>query len=112
LGIAVKEGKLGFNIQLLKEEAFLKTSEVFRYIDVHKEAKKISLKPNSLCFTYCQIPIVFQLADKEGIEVHQRSASVVKFDSLQLDKETSNNLFERNGKIEQLVVSINKSSLR
>ena len=112
LGIAVKEGKLGFNIQLLKEEAFLKTSEVFSYIDVHKEAKKIPLKPNSLCFTYCQIPIVFQLADKEGIEVQQNSASVVKFDSLQLDKETSNNLFERNGKIEQLVVSINKSSLR
>ena len=112
LGIAVKEGKLGFNIQLLKEEAFLKTSEVFSYIDVYKEVKKIPLKPNSLCFTYCQIPIVFQLADKEGIEVQQNSASVVKFDSLQLDKETSNNLFERNGKIEQLVVSINKSSLR
>jgi hypothetical protein len=112
LGIAVKEGKLGFNIQLLKKDAFLKTSEVFSYIDVHKEAKKIPLKPNSLCFTYCQIPIVFQLADKEGIEVQQTSASVVKFDSLQLDKETSNNLFERNGKIEQLVVSINKSSLR
>jgi len=90
----------------------LKTSEVFRYIDVYKEVKKIPLKPNSLCFTYCQIPIVFQLADKEGIEVQQNSASVVKFDSLQLDKETSNNLFERNGKIEQLVVSINKSSLR
>ena len=112
LGVVVREGRLCFEMPLLKKEAFLNAPKVFKYVDVHKEKKEISLEANSLCFTYCQIPIVYQLAQKEGIALHLSNESTVKFEALNLDQKTSKNFFERNGKIEKLIVFINSSSLR
>ena len=108
LGVFVNEGKLMFNPGLLQTKEFLKAPKTFNYTNVNKEAKHIELQPDSLCFTYCQIPIIYKLSDKENLEVVFNNNEHKAFDSLSLDTETSKSIFERQGKINQIIVALKK----
>jgi len=108
LGVYVTGGKLLFNARLLRIEEFLKSSKTFKYIDVNKEAKNIELEKDSLCFTYCQIPIIYKLSSKEHLTVVFNQDTELEFDTLELDSQTSKKVFERTGEINQIIVSLVK----
>ena len=59
LGVEIKEGILSFNPTMLRNEEFLKTQEMFRYVNISKEKSLLKIEKNSLCFTYCQVPIIY-----------------------------------------------------
>ncbi|MDP3312079.1 hypothetical protein [Lutibacter sp.] len=107
LGVFVKNGKLLFNPRLLRIGEFLKESKIFTYININREVKEIELEKDSLCFTYCQIPIIYKLSEKEGLKVAFRNDSILEFESLHLDLKTSKMVFERTGEITQIVVYLN-----
>jgi hypothetical protein len=108
LGVFVKDGKIIFNPRLLRESEFVKTPKTFNYTAISKEEKSINLKEGSLCFTYCQVPIVYSLSNKNCIEVVFNDNSNVVFDSLSLDEVTSTEVFNRTNKINHIKVSIIK----
>ena len=105
LGVFIKEGKLHFNPKLLLKEEFLKKPETIRYFDVRGKEKEIALEKGSLCFTYCQVPIIYKLSDKESIEI-VHSDTTMKLDNLVLSKVFSKKVFERTGEIDQIIVSL------
>ncbi len=107
LGVFVKDGRLHFKPELLLPEEFLKESETFRFIDVNGQENEIILEKDSLCFTYCQIPVIYKLSKKEGIEI-EHSDSNMELDNLILSKVLSKKVFERTGEISQIIVSIKK----
>jgi hypothetical protein len=109
LGVFVKNGNVQFNPRLLRGHEFLKASRTFNYFDIDKELKKIELEAKSLCFTYCQVPIIYKLASKNGIDVINKNGSIVNFEELILDKESSNQLFNRTGEIEQIIVFLKEN---
>jgi len=108
LGVFVKGGKLLFNPRLLRIGEFLKESKVFKYTDINKEVKEIELEKNALCFTYCQIPIVYKLAENEGLAVVLNEGPDLEFKALSLDSEISKKVFERTGEITQIIVYLVK----
>ncbi len=108
LGVFVKEGKLFFNPALLRNEEFLKTTATFTYTTVNQEVKNISIDEDSLCFTCCQVPIIYKLAQNDGITLHFNDSTNQQIDGLSLDSDNSSKLFERTGEIERLVVSLSK----
>ncbi len=108
LGVFVQEGELLFKPHLLRKEEFLKHSQTFQYIDVNKEPKEIQLEEGSLCFTYCQVPVVYQLSKKEGIKIMSDDRAIQENDVLKLDKETSALIFNRSGDINRIIVAIQK----
>jgi len=108
LGVYVSDGKLLFNARLLRLEEFLESSKIFKYIDVNKEAKNVELEKDSLCFTYCQIPIIYKLSNKEGLKVVLNQGTAIEFDTLELNSETSKKVFERTGEISKIIVSVVK----
>jgi hypothetical protein len=108
LGVSVKDGRLMFDPRLLRKEEFLKAPESFRYIDANMMAKDIEVKEDSLCFTYCQIPIVYKLGSKGGMRVDFTDGNLREFSELSLDAVTSKKVFERTGEINQIIVSIIK----
>ena len=108
LGVFVKEGKLFFNPQLLRKEEFLNKPNTFKYNNINSQAKEISLEKDSLCFTYCQIPIIYKLANKEGLEVIFNEGSKVELNNLNLDLEISKKVFERTGEVNQIIVHLVK----
>ncbi|WP_299667774.1 hypothetical protein [uncultured Polaribacter sp.] len=108
IGVFVKEGKLQFNPKMLRREEFLTTSKEFNYIHLDGNKNSLTLDKNTLCFTYCQVPVVYQLCDKNGIQVSFEDNSTKEIDSLQLDSETSKQLFERTGSVRNIRVHIKK----
>lgn len=108
LGVFVVKGKLQFNPKLLRKEEFLNTDEVFRYVTVDGEPKEISLTANSLCFSYCQIPIVYKRMDKKGLVVLFKDGTSKNYNDLYLDNDLSRKVFKREGTIEQIIVHIPK----
>ena len=108
LGVSVKNGKLQFRPDLLRKEEFLKEQDKFKYTALSKQEKEIVLEQKSLCFTYCQIPIIYKLSAKNKLEVIYDDKSVMEFENLALDEKTSNQIFGRTGEISQLIISFNE----
>jgi len=106
--VFVKNGELQFNPRLLRNREFLDAPVVFKYTDITNQVKEIELEKGSLCFTYCQIPIVYKLSEENQIKVVFNNGETLNFDTLILNKEQSQNIFSRTGKIEKLIVSLNK----
>jgi hypothetical protein len=106
LGAFVKSGKLSFNPKLLRTNEYLKEATSFHYKSIDKKVKEIIIDINALCFTYCQIPIIYKLGDTENLKVVFNDSNSVDFKSLSLDKTISKKIFERTGEIEHIIVSI------
>ncbi|MBT8292084.1 MAG: hypothetical protein KJN70_02330, partial [Eudoraea sp.] len=108
LGVMVNKGKLQFKPDLLRKEEFLQKGGSLTYTDLNKQQKELNLEENSLGFTYCQIPIIYKLAEKENLEVVFSEDSILEHDELLLDEATSKKVFERTGEINRIIVSIKK----
>lgn len=112
LGVFVKEGRLHFNPCLLRKNEFLNASKTFEFVDVEGTVKQLELNQGSLCYTYCQVPIVYVLSEEEKLEVMYNNHTTSSFDSHWLDKETSEKLFNRSGEIGHIRVNVKTKNLR
>ncbi|MCL6266311.1 hypothetical protein M3P07_07435 [Flagellimonas sp. 2012CJ39-3] len=112
LGVYVEEGKLCFNPGLLRKEEFKNGVDTFDYIDVEGFSRQLVLDKDSLCFTYCQVPITYKISDEEGTDVLFKDNKVSHFGTLELDRETSEKIFKRTGNVNQIRVNIRAKKLR
>ncbi len=112
LGVFVRAGRLCFHPTLLRKEEFTEQPEIFDYLDVHSAKQQIQLQKGSLCFTYCQAPIIYQLAERDGIEVIQSNHTPIQLDSLELDATISQKVFARTGEVLRIYVQIHSHRLR
>jgi hypothetical protein len=112
LGVIVENGILHFNPCLLRKDEFTVKTRNFHYVDIHKEHKKFAPEIGSLCFTFCQVPIIYRLAIESSMEISKRDQTTVSCDSLHLDAETSNHIFNRTGEVSQITVYIKESLLK
>ena len=108
LGVFVKQGEIYFNPRLLRKEEFLRKPKTFTYVNIDKEKSEIEVQRNSLCFTYCQIPVVYEQGDKKGLKLVLKNGEVIESSELNLDTITSKKVFQRTGEIRQIIVSILK----
>lgn len=108
LGVCVKDGKVGFNPRLLRRNEFLPAPSTFKYQSINNESKELQLQEDSLSFTFCQVPVIYKLSDKEGIKVDFNKDLVLEFNGSNLDSQTSSKLFKRTGEISQITVTIKK----
>ncbi len=112
LGVFVKNGRLHFNPVLLRKSEFLQEAKVFEYVDVRQESRQLPLEKGSLCFTCCQVPIVYTLSAENRLTiVYQNGRSAILGD-LTVDKNNSRQIFERTGEIVRINVHIEASILK
>jgi hypothetical protein len=111
LGVFVKDGQLGFDPCMLRKSEFLTKKQFFNYIDVQGKTIELPLEEKSLCFTYCQVPVVYKLANENSLEVIA-SNGVSTFEKLYLDTTHSQKVFSRTGEIIRIVVQIKQENLR
>jgi hypothetical protein len=112
LGVVVKKGKICFEPTLLRKDEFLKKEKAFSYVDLTSKQKELLLEPDSLGFTYCQVPVVYKISDDDSIEVLQNDASRTVIKGSVLSKDLSGSIFLRKGEVLQVNVSIAKKNLR
>lgn len=111
LGVFVKEGKLFFQPCLLRKKEFLTQSKTASSVDVYFKQHPLHLEIGSLCFTYCQVPVIYKIAADEGLEVIYSDGKKKKFNTLNLDETTSKKVFERTGEIFLITVSLKENGL-
>ncbi len=111
LGVSLKNGSLVFNPCLLRKEEFLKEAKKFEYWKINGEKELISLSEESLAFTVCQVPVVYQIGDRNSISIITDD-NTVQLEGLILDHASSQSIFNREDKIKYLKLSILSSILK
>ena len=112
LGVFVKDGCITFNPCLLRANEFLTEPRTYRFIDIHHNEQHIPLEPQSLAFSYCQVPVVYRIADNSSIEVVLQDTHNMLIEGLELNKDFSNRIFNRSGEVRQLIVNLTKDLLK
>ena len=112
LGVFFRDGRLCFDPCLLRKEEFVEQPETFEYVDIYSAKQQIALEAGSLCFTCCQVPVIYQLAEREGIEAKHKNQASTRFDSLELDPDTSKKVFARTGEVLMVTVQVNAKRLK
>ena len=112
LGVFVKDGKINFRPGLLKKDEFLKSSKTFQYVDINQKSREIPLIANTLAFTYCQIPVIYRIAESEGIELFYINGNSSSTDELSLDRNASHQIFNRTGEIDRIQVNLKENLLK
>ncbi|MEJ6786381.1 MAG: hypothetical protein ACKVLH_00475 [Bacteroidia bacterium] len=112
LGVFVKDAKLYFNPCLLKKDEFTIKPRVFNYVDINLQNNKVEMETGSICFTYCQVPVIYTMADSNKLAVSYSDGSIKDFDNLTLDSATSSQIFERIGEVQQITIQLDKSILK
>jgi len=112
LGVFVQNGRLYFNPCLLRKNEFTIQDRNFHYVNTHKEHNDYAPHVGSLCFTYCQVPIIYRLANQDSMEVTRKDHSITTFETLHLDAESSSQIFNRTGDIVQITVYVSEATLK
>jgi hypothetical protein len=106
LGGHVEQGKLSFVPTLIRPSEFLVDEAIFRYRDIAGKPQSISLRPESFGYTICQVPVVCRLSKKESITITYASGRKEDIEGLQLSRETSQHIFNRDGHIHRIDISL------
>ena len=106
LGVVVENQQIHFRSLLLRREEFLTAPSDFIYYDVAGAKRRLPLKPGELCFTYCQVPVIYRLAQKDSITVLQFNGTRRRAGALCLEAAVSREVFERTGKVARIEVCL------
>lgn len=105
LGIYVQDGIISFNPILLRQEEFLSEPSIYNYFDVNGDKKELKLEPQSIVYTYCQVPVIIKKSGKNALKILSKKGTI-ELNSTSLDVEQSNSIFERSGQVEKIIVEI------
>ncbi|MEC7567572.1 MAG: hypothetical protein VYA01_01020, partial [Bacteroidota bacterium] len=102
-GVYAKGGKLFFNSTIIRTEEYLEEDKEFVFYDVNNKKQILTIPKHALCFTYCQVPVVYHnQSNANGVELVLSNGELKKIDQYHLDPDDAANLFSRNGKISQI----------
>ena len=112
LGCFIDNGQLEFNPKLLRRSEFLTEKRDFTFINIYKQKIHATVDKNQLAFTYCQVPVIYNLVDKEWqIEVELNDGSNEKFKGRKISKRLSRQVFKRTGNVRRIRLACPTSEL-
>jgi len=108
LGFYVNNGKITFEPTVLRKSEFIDEEKSFKFVNLDNEITYMDLNANSLAFTVCQVPIIYNLSDKEDIKIIANDGSEEIIDGHELNFEHSQNIFNRTNLIKAVHVRVSK----
>jgi hypothetical protein len=106
LGVSVQGGTLRFAPSLLRVEEFLSAPAEFAYVDAAQQTRTLSLPSNSLAFTLCQVPVIYERGAEAALEATLADGRTVAMPGNCLDAATSRSILGRDGQMERLRVTV------
>ncbi len=112
LGVRVRGGVLSFRPFLLRATDFLCRTAPFHYFDIAGQEETWDLPAGSLAFTYCQVPVVYELGgDKPWLEARLNDGTTHHVEGTTLSTALSDEIFGRTGKVRRLRVGVPRAWL-
>ena len=106
LGVRVTGGQVAFQPTLLREREFLNEVATLDFYGVSGKAESVTLQPEQLGFTYCQVPVVYSKGGSGSATVTFSSGKQEIFKDGQLDADVSASLFMKLGDVARIDVSV------
>ncbi|MCC5942400.1 MAG: hypothetical protein JJU37_12745 [Balneolaceae bacterium] len=111
LGLTVENGELGFEPLLLRKSEFRSSTDHLQFIHADHTPETVQVPADSLCFSICQIPVLYSIGERENIEIELKNGNTERFEGLRFDSETSTRIFQRTGEIKKISVTVNAQRL-
>ncbi|MFT6285000.1 MAG: hypothetical protein ACJAXM_001478 [Arenicella sp.] len=112
LGIHVLNGEVEFKPKLLRSIEFVSDEKPFRYLDVQNEWQQTIVPINGIGFTWCQVPVLYELSTgAPTLTLTLSDGKQITSSDLTLGGEYSHALFNRTGFINQIHITLNTSQL-
>jgi len=70
--------------------------------------QQLLLQAGELAFTYCQVPIIYRLAQGNSLTVVGANGAKRRTEPLRLDATDSRKIFERTGEVARIEVSLSR----
>ncbi|MCA9759067.1 MAG: hypothetical protein KDA27_24960 [Candidatus Eisenbacteria bacterium] len=112
LGVQVEDGRLSFRPVLLRRSELASGGGNFEYFGVDGETRTLAVPKRGLAFTLCQVPVVYEDADRPWIRLTHSNGEVTQTDGTTLGEETSQAVFGRDGSVTRIHVGVPSSALR
>ncbi|MTB50011.1 hypothetical protein [Lewinella sp. W8] len=112
LGVIVHRGQLTFRPDLLRKAEFQTSATEFEYVDLAGKRQSIDVPAKSLCFTYCQVPVIYSISGEEGLDIHFTDGRKESLQGASLTQDYSRHIFQRTDAIHHLRVKLAESSLK
>jgi hypothetical protein len=106
LGVVVEAGRVRFDTSLLNYDELHDCDGQFTYRAVSGRSESFDLSADQLAFTFCQVPVVYTLAESNEAEVIFYDGRVLRVEGTVLDHLCSNMIFNRSGEIKRINVSV------
>ena len=106
VGVSVVEGRITFNPFILRKSEFLLQEDSLGYFDINGDQQSVALAKGQLGFTYCQVPVVYSLAEETSIVVHYADGTSNSIDGNNIDADTSMQIFDKKGVVSQIEVAL------
>ena len=110
LGVRVREGVVSFDPYLLSRDQFTSESRDWGILPGGREQLG-ALQAGCLAFSLCGTPVIYRLAETASIHVHMGSLDVETINGLRLGRSLSQSLFQRDNRVEKLIVDIPSKQL-
>jgi hypothetical protein len=108
LGFYVNDGKIIFEPTVLRKNEFIYEEKSFKFVNLDNEITYMDLGKNSLAYTICQVPIIYNLSDNESIKIIFHDNSEINIKNHELDLQNSQNIFNRTNLIKAVHVRVIK----
>ncbi|WP_413700271.1 hypothetical protein ACLKMH_24100 [Psychromonas sp. KJ10-10] len=113
LGLEVIVGGIVINPSLLHKAEFLTEPVNFSCQNIQGETQSYVVKIGELAFTYCQVPFIYKMDEKEqNIDIHFTDGTMQSFSELSLAPSICEKLFQRSGEIKKIIVTLPMNLLR
>ncbi len=106
LGYFIENGNLVFDFLMLDRNEFLTAPTVFNYFDIDRQSQQICLEAGSLAYSICQVPAILQSSNEDRVTVYFTNGSAQQIEGHVLDSINSGHIFQRDGVVHHLSVSI------
>jgi hypothetical protein len=106
LGLSVTGGTICFKPFILRKSEFLSASDSLSYFDIAGDQQLVDLQAGQLGFTYCQVPVVYSLADETSIVISFADGSEKSISGDTVDAETSLAIFDKTGEVAKINVAL------
>jgi hypothetical protein len=106
LGLSIRDGRFIFDPFLLDPDELLRTPSIFTWLDTSGKSQTLELCPDSLAYTYCQVPVILHFSSETplGIDIYYSDGEMKTIPGRALDAATSEHIFRRDGQVHHLCV--------
>jgi hypothetical protein len=106
LGFTVVAGQIVFDFLLFNRAELLAQPSTFHYLAVDDSWQDQSLPAGSLAYSICQVPVIIRRGAKADIQLLFVDGKTQVVEGHRLDVETSRHIFERDGVVKQIEVTL------